>query len=275
MGEIKHRIQKHKKLFKNLTRLYKKQLNKINIIEPLTKGIFRFYRTSLKFQFRLLTIIALVITLLVPENQVVAYDKNKEIISGDKAKLIQTVASISTYTPIVGSIKADLPVTKPEIFIEKPEIIQTKTRAEIEDEKKKEEQKKLLVTNRIVVPRDSQSTVIETDNNPFQSQTSYTNSYSYGFCTWYAASRRPDVPGNWGNAGSWFISAQNSGRETGSEPKIGAIIVTYESWVGHVGYVENVEGDKVTISEMNFIGWGMINYRTMDKNSSVIHGYIY
>lgn len=100
------------------------------------------------------------------------------------------------------------------------------------------------------------------------------NGYPWGWCTWYAAYRR-QVPRNWGNAGRWLASARASGYATGSIPKAGAIVVTNESWAGHVAYVESVQGDSITVSEMNYQGWGVISRRTISRYSPIIKGYIY
>lgn len=97
--------------------------------------------------------------------------------------------------------------------------------------------------------------------------------FPYGYCTWYVAQKRC-IP--WGgNAGAWLYNARAYGYATGSEPAPGAIMVTRESWWGHVAYVESVSGDYVTISEMNKYGWGRVNWRTLHKDSWVIRGYIY
>jgi surface antigen len=100
------------------------------------------------------------------------------------------------------------------------------------------------------------------------------NGYPWGWCTWYAAYRR-NVPPHWGNAGRWLDSASAAGYATGSEPRIGAIIVMRETWFGHVGYVESVHGDSITISEMNYKGWGIISSRTISRYNPLIKGYIY
>jgi surface antigen len=100
------------------------------------------------------------------------------------------------------------------------------------------------------------------------------NGFPWGYCTWYAASKRGDV--TWrGNAGTWLRNAQAQGRPTGRVPAKGAIIVTNESWWGHVGVVESVQGDKVTISEMNYAGYGKVSTRTISNKSGVIKGYVY
>lgn len=97
--------------------------------------------------------------------------------------------------------------------------------------------------------------------------------FPYGYCTWYVAQKRY-VP--WGgNAGTWLYHAKSAGYKTGKAPQVGAIIVTTESWWGHVAIVESVSGGSVTISEMNYKGWGKRSSRTIAANSRVIKGYIY
>ncbi|GAC1371935.1 MAG: hypothetical protein NVSMB39_6070 [Candidatus Saccharimonadales bacterium] len=88
------------------------------------------------------------------------------------------------------------------------------------------------------------------------------NGYSYGYCTYYVASRRA-VPSNWGNANAWYYNAQASGFSVGSTPVPGAIAWTGAGYYGHVAYVESVSGGMVTVSEMNFNGgWNRVSYRT-------------
>ncbi len=97
--------------------------------------------------------------------------------------------------------------------------------------------------------------------------------FPYGYCTWYVSQRRY-IP--WGgNAGAWLYNAKSMGYYTGKTPKVGAIIVTAESWWGHVGIVESVKGGSVTISEMNYARWGKTNRRTLSTGSRAIKGYIY
>ena len=99
------------------------------------------------------------------------------------------------------------------------------------------------------------------------------HSFPYGYCTWYVSQKRY-VP--WGgNAGTWLYHAKVSGYKTGKSPRKGAIIVTSESWWGHVGIVEKVGKGTVTISEMNYRGWGKVSRRTLSSKSRVIKGYIY
>lgn len=100
------------------------------------------------------------------------------------------------------------------------------------------------------------------------------NNFPWGQCTWYVAERRGDVTWN-GNAREWLWNAQAQGRATGRIPAVGAIMVTNESWYGHVTYVEAVNGDSVTISEMNYLGVGIESTRTISNSNSIILGYIY
>ena len=99
------------------------------------------------------------------------------------------------------------------------------------------------------------------------------HSFPYGQCTWFVAQHRY-VP--WGgNAGTWLYHARAYGAKTGKTPKVGAIMVTSESWYGHVGVVTKVKGDNVTIKEMNYKGWAIASSRTLSAKSRVIKGYIY
>jgi LysM repeat protein len=97
--------------------------------------------------------------------------------------------------------------------------------------------------------------------------------FPYGYCTWYVAQKRY-VP--WGgNAGTWLYHARTSGYKTGKTPQVGAIVVTSESWWGHVAIVEKVSGGTITVSEMNYKGWAKSSRRVIATSSRVIKGYIY
>lgn len=89
------------------------------------------------------------------------------------------------------------------------------------------------------------------------------NTYSAGYCTWYAKSRRPDLPNNLGNADTWVARAAAQGIPTGAAPRAGAI----GQRGMHVVYVESVNGDgTVSISEMNREGWNVVSSRTVPAN---------
>lgn len=91
------------------------------------------------------------------------------------------------------------------------------------------------------------------------------NTYAPGNCTWYAKSRRPDLPNSLGNANTWYSRAAALGWNVGSAPKKGAVGVSTSGWLGHVVYVEGVslDGQSATISEMNYGGLYSMNTRTV------------
>jgi len=108
--------------------------------------------------------------------------------------------------------------------------------------------------------------------------TGKSRSYPYGQCTWYVA-QKTYVPWS-GHAKAWLVNARSYGFKTGTTPQVGAIIsLSGTGWLsrkyGHVGYVESINGDWVTFSEMNHLGWAIKSVRTINKNSSSILGYIY
>jgi surface antigen len=80
--------------------------------------------------------------------------------------------------------------------------------------------------------------------------------YPYGWCTYWVSTQRS--VGQWNNASEWLWQARRDGWATGSTPRVGAI--AWES--GHVSYVTAVNGNQVTVSEMNYVGWGVVSTRT-------------
>lgn len=97
--------------------------------------------------------------------------------------------------------------------------------------------------------------------------------FPYGYCTWYVSQKRY-IP--WGgNAGAWLYNAKSMGYATGRSPRPGAIMVSSESWWGHVAIVESVKNGQITVSEMNYAGWGKRSIRTLSASSRVIKGFIY
>ncbi|HEV3233755.1 MAG TPA: CHAP domain-containing protein, partial [Candidatus Dormibacteraeota bacterium] len=79
-----------------------------------------------------------------------------------------------------------------------------------------------------------------------------------------------------GNAIEWWPNARSFGFAEGSTPKVGAIMVTRESWYGHVAYVESVDPDGgFTVSEMNYKGFGVISQRHFSSVPSFVVGFIY
>ncbi len=104
--------------------------------------------------------------------------------------------------------------------------------------------------------------------------------YPFGQCTWYVDTRRAAPWG--GNAWEWFARARAAGRPEGPTPRVGAVMVSWESpfW-GHVAYVEQVYSDgSWLVSEMNFYGssgggWGKVSYRHVMPGTVPLIGFIY
>lgn len=100
------------------------------------------------------------------------------------------------------------------------------------------------------------------------------NTYDYGYCTWYVKNRRgASIPNSLGNANQWYSRAAGMGMAVGSVPRAGAVGTTTRGYAGHVVYVESVNGDgSINISEMNAPTWGGVTYRTASASEFL---YIY
>lgn len=151
----------------------------------------------------------------------------------------------------------------------------------------------LPVGQNIIIPGGSPATVATTVSTPAAAASSGgfawggyaaiygSNGYDYGYCTWWAATRRAQtgrpVPSNLGNASTWKVLAQRAGFGVGNVPAAGAVIWTPpRDYYGHVGYVESVNADgSVNISEMNVIGWGRVDNKTLSAEQAAAYSYIY
>jgi LysM repeat protein len=102
------------------------------------------------------------------------------------------------------------------------------------------------------------------------------NKFPVGWCTYYVATWRNVT---WtGDAGWWYDNAKAQGMPVGATPKVGAIMVTWESYLGHVAYVESVNSDgSWTVSEMNYVAFDVIDWRTIKPGQlgSRLVGFIY
>ena len=66
------------------------------------------------------------------------------------------------------------------------------------------------------------------------------------------------------------------GYAEGQAPVVGAVMVTRESSVGHVAYVESVGPDGTwTVSEMNYVAWNVTSRRTLRPGQTSVVGFIY
>lgn len=108
------------------------------------------------------------------------------------------------------------------------------------------------------------------------------NRYAYGYCTWYAYNRRAQlgkpVGSFWGNAATWASYARSSGYLVNHTPAPGAVMQSAGGWggYGHVAVVESVNSDgSVTVSEMNYAGWGIVDHRTISAGQASGYNYIH
>ncbi len=111
------------------------------------------------------------------------------------------------------------------------------------------------------------------DGGRLTQNTSGANAYPAGQCTYYVASIY-NIPGDWGNADTWFPSAQASGYATSGVPTAGAVVVWGSgggySEFGHVAVVQSVQsGNSFVVTEMNFYGVGITDSRPVTSLSDV------
>jgi LysM repeat protein len=102
------------------------------------------------------------------------------------------------------------------------------------------------------------------------------NGFPVGWCTYYVATKRNVT---WrGDAGFWYQNAAAQGYAVGPTPRPGSIMVTWESWAGHVAYVESVNADgSWVVTEMNWVAFDVINQRTIKPGQlgKALVGFIY
>ncbi len=100
--------------------------------------------------------------------------------------------------------------------------------------------------------------------------------FPIGYCTYYVATRMKITFG--GNAKNWLSNARASGYVTGQEPAANAAIVFGTKGYGrygHVAFVEQVDGNRVLVSEMNYEKFNRVNQRWVSTSDPAIQGYIY
>lgn len=107
--------------------------------------------------------------------------------------------------------------------------------------------------------------------------------YDYGYCTYWAALRRQQIndpiPNNWGNAITWNTNAELANYEVDHIPTVGSVF----QWpgapggLGHVAFVEKVDllTGAWTISEMNAVGWDVVNDQTYPATQAINYNFIH
>ncbi len=102
----------------------------------------------------------------------------------------------------------------------------------------------------------------------YQGPVSTSNTYTFGYCTFWAAKRREGIgkpiPNNWGDAHTWDDRAKLAGYLVDHTPQEGAIMETDRGDLGHVAFVEKVDvtNGSWTISQMNAPVWDVVNSKT-------------
>ncbi len=205
-----------------------------------------------------------------PENQVAAGPRNKTINyvvePGDTLSGLGMRYNLKTSSIKFVNNITNIDIIKPGTTIKIPPVGYEPSAKEIAAK-----ETKLAQANRNTTTRNISSTRNISVNTKGGSKF---NGYPYGYCTYYVAVKR-SVPTSWGNAGQWLSSAKRAGYSIGSEPVPGAIVITSESWWGHVAYVESVNGNSFTVTEMNYNGWGVTSSRTMSAGDGAIKGFVY
>ena len=108
-------------------------------------------------------------------------------------------------------------------------------------------------------------------NNPYVCGIGETTGY-IGNCVWWAVYKRPDLnfmtrsPDSATYPNAWVNAALLNGYSVGKTPQQGAIVVydNVSPWtpLGHVAYVESVNGNQYTVSEMGYDSWNCERTKT-------------
>jgi len=111
------------------------------------------------------------------------------------------------------------------------------------------------------------STLVDSALKLYDGPVSTNNTYTFGYCTFWAAKRREEVgkpiPNNWGDAHTWDDGARAAGYLVDHTPVPYAVMETDAGDLGHVAFVESVSPDGTwKISQMNAPGWDVKTERT-------------
>jgi CHAP domain len=96
--------------------------------------------------------------------------------------------------------------------------------------------------------------------------TSAIDAYAFGNCTYYVATRFPNIYPYLGNAKDWIVNAKKQGYQILSKPQPDTVVVygpgNGYSALGHVAVVDSVNADGTfTVSEMNYKGYDVTDTR--------------
>jgi surface antigen len=206
------------------------------------------------------------------------------------APAVSTALSKIGYAPAVQQAVAKRAATKPQVI----EDVQVKTERAAKAAAVKAAAERKAAAAR--ASRDlTRRTLTSSTSSTKSSSNGYVRSASSGMrgssnwatpgqCTWGALNKwyqsEGYYPGGWtGNAMEWASGARSAGYTVGSAPRTRSIIVMQpgvagSSSVGHVGWVTAVNGNQVTIVEMNAMA-GAYNYNTRTVTLSGGMSFIY
>jgi len=127
----------------------------------------------------------------------------------------------------------------------------------------------------------AQGNNISSDKQMYNGPGDVDDTYSYGNCTWWVFKLRKEsghpVPTSWGNADTWAYRAVIDGYIVDHTPSLGSIMQTGEGIFGHVAYVSeiNLMNGDWTISEMNVLGWDVVDSKTLPYLASNNYNFIH
>jgi surface antigen len=107
------------------------------------------------------------------------------------------------------------------------------------------------------------------------------DTYAFGNCTWWVYLQRKaineTIPTTWGNANTWATRAQADGYQVDKTPSAGAIMQTDFGKLGHVAFVTAVDPSTGawTISEMNVIGFDVVDTETLQATQALAYNFIH
>ena len=119
-------------------------------------------------------------------------------------------------------------------------------------------------------------------SNMYYSTRWQNNPGAFGNCTWFVWYKRYQMGGGYvlptgaiGNARSW-VSSLSGSYYTGRTPAYGAIMQSTSGTYGHVAIVIGVvEGQYITIQEMNYQGYNRVFQSTISWSDALKYNYIY
>jgi surface antigen len=183
-------------------------------------------------------------------------DANK-IWAGDKlvvtGKAVKDLKLTAEQKEVVAEVKEEVEVKQAEqAAVEAPAAAPAQVEAPVETE--------VNTAVAVATPKNTISTPVEEKAPTSGAVVGRSgNAYMAGQCTAYVYDRAGFVGSYWGNANQWVSSAAAAGRTISGTATAGSVAVFGAGQqgagsLGHVAYVESVNGGMMTISEANYAG---------------------